>query len=475
MSEKISVDDAINEYYNLKNKYETNYQDTYIKPILKAKDKSKREKRVEYSKLPKAECVNCKRNVGTIFSIKNKDFTRIFSVKCGDLNAPCPLNINIVSSTYFTYETEITSQEKEIDNLKMEIIKEKYDIMFGYTDEETGINNFIRSSNILKDSTELLGGIIEKNILTNDNPEKHELLKKTTDIFGSEYILQFKQMIKQYHETGNTQILNEAVKFYLNEMLPRVKEIEGLKYENNFVEYNLDNGEYKLFQRKNSLQNLEYALDTNTKVVSFVKGLKASAPQSKSSTLKVGKVSSKKSKTKKLLSFVIEGEEPNAEPSGYAPNSPAYAPNSPAYAPNSPVSGPNSPSDQIYKRSGNTVIWDDSQYNDIWIHFSDKYKDVLLQDLQWMEDTVKTLADMSPGTSKEFVLPSNIVLPPKVSSTNELDFGNAALNDLAVRLTATQKGILIGSIPKKENLTEEDLKPMVSILKPMLGALVDFV
>jgi hypothetical protein len=257
-------------------------------------------------------------------------------------------------------------------------------------------------------------------------------------------------------------------------MLPRVKEIEGLKYENNFVEYNLDNGEYKLFQRKNSLQNLEYALDTNTKVVSFVKGLKASAPQSKSSTLKVGKVGSKKSKTKKLLSFVIEGEEPNAEPSGYAPNSPAYAPNSPEYAPNSPASGPNSPSDQIYKRSGNTVIWDDSQYNDIWTHFSDKYKDVLLQDPQWMEDTVKTLADMSPGTSKEFVLPSNIVLPPKVSSTNELDFGNAALNDLAVRLTATQKGILIGSIPKKENLTEEDLKPMVSILKPMLGALVDF-
>ena len=93
MTEKISVEDATNEYYRLKNLYETSYYEKYIKPIVKADKKSKREKRVEYSKLPKAECVNCKRNVGTTFSIIGKISERVFTVKCGDISAPCPLNI----------------------------------------------------------------------------------------------------------------------------------------------------------------------------------------------------------------------------------------------------------------------------------------------------------------------------------------------------------------------------------------------
>ena len=68
--EKLSVNEAMNEYYKLKAKYEMDYHEKYIKPILKANDKSKREKRLEYQKLPKAECINCKRNVGSIFTIK---------------------------------------------------------------------------------------------------------------------------------------------------------------------------------------------------------------------------------------------------------------------------------------------------------------------------------------------------------------------------------------------------------------------
>ena len=52
--------DKINQQYK--------HNDKYIKPILKS-NKSKKEKRVEFSRLPKNECINCKRNVGTIFNI----------------------------------------------------------------------------------------------------------------------------------------------------------------------------------------------------------------------------------------------------------------------------------------------------------------------------------------------------------------------------------------------------------------------
>jgi hypothetical protein len=506
MSEKISVDDAINEYYRLKNIYETSYYEKYIKPIIKATKKSKREKRVEYSKLPKAECVNCKRNVGTIFAINYKDiWTRNFSVKCGDLTEPCPLNISILCGKYKQYEDDIKIYEDDIDKLKTDIIKEKYNIMFGYTPEETGIDNFTTLSNELKETTMLIGHIIEKNILVNDNPEKNELLKKSVDIFGNEYLLQFKQMVRQYDESGDNQVINEAIKFYVNEMIPRLKEIQELKYEVNYVDYDQEELKYSLYQRKNSLLNLETFFGDESKVVSFVKGLKASivaAPSApldksgKSSTLKVGKISSKsKTKTKKKkLEFLIEGEEGGEEEEGaypqisldnpnspeYVPNSPEYNPNSPKYVPNSPEYNPSSPPQipNTFTIHGEEVIWTDPDphYNQIWSSLSKQYKSILVKDPAWLKKTMDTFVEnfnQNPNMSREFVLPDDIMLPPKNAEGRTLNFGNVILNDLVARLDETQRKIIIQSLPKKENPTEADFNGMMGILKPMLKALVN--
>ena len=468
MTEKISVDDAINEYYKLKDKYETSYYEKYIKPIIKAKNKSKREKRVEFSKLPKAECINCKRNVGSIFSTVDNIFNKTFIVKCGDIKDPCPLNINIMSSKHVTYENEILTQEKDINRLKVNIIKEKYNIMFGYTEEATGINNFTDMSNELKDDTLLIGIVIEKNILINDNPDKEELLKKSINIFGSDYILQFKQMVDRYNETGDTQVMNEAAKFYVKDMLPRLKEIQELKYEENFTEYDTENFEYKLYQRKNNLHNLEYTYDTDSKVISFVKGLKAPTKVvNKSQTLKVGKISSK-NKTKKQLSFIIEGDD-EEERSGNE-----YVPNSPAYVPTSPTNSTE------YTIHGDTVIWEDQDYTNIWNGLSVKYKSVLIQDPEWMKKTIDEFVELrklpaNQNLSRDFVLPSDIMLPPNISESKvELDFGNPVLNNLVARLIPVQREIIIRALPKNENPTEEDFKPMLGIMRPMLKLLVDF-
>jgi len=483
MTEKISVEDAINEYYKLKNTYETSYYEKYVKPIVKATKKSKRERRVEFSKLPKAECINCKRNVGSIFLIdSNAIFTRKFVVKCGDNADPCPLNINIISANYRLYENEISMYEKDIDKMKTDIIKEKYNIMFGYIDEATGIDNFSGLSNELKDTTMLAGLQIEKNILINDNPEKNELLAKSIVIFGNDYLLQFKQMVKQYDETGNEASINEAVKFYVNEMMPRLKEIQDLKYEENYVEYDQEKLEYKLYQRKNSLQNLEASDSSESKVVSFVKGLKDTGIVDSGSKAKI----SGKSKKKKKLEFIIEGEEEEVVgPEGdidYAPNSPAYNPSSPAYEPNSPAYEPNSPpyNPEPYTIHGDTVIWKDSDYTNVWNGFSQKYKSVLIQDPEWMKKTVNEFVELrklpaNQNISRDFVLPSDIVLPPNINEAKvDLDFGNPVLNDLVARLHPIQRKIIIDAVPKKENPTEEDFKPMLGIMKPMLKPLVDF-
>jgi hypothetical protein len=349
MKDKNNVFESINDFYKMKDKYETGFKEKYINPLLKAKNSSKREKRMAFSKLPKPECINCKRPVGTVFSISHDpgEFNRKYIAKCGDSNDPCPLNINIIYGTRLTYENETNKYETEIDILKKNIIKEKYNMIFGYIDEQKAIEKFDEFTSELKDSTLLAGNIIEKNILVNDNPEKTELLKRAIDIFGKEYVLQFKNMMKQYDDTGNELLVNEAVAFYKNEMMPRIKEIQDLKYEINSVEYDYEQAMFVLYQRKNSLQNLEYSYSSEDKVVAFVKGTKESSIKSKSKTLKMGKKgTSSKSKTRKAVILVEEDieeeeqeqkeeqeeqKEEEQEEEEYAPNSPAYAPNSPEF------------------------------------------------------------------------------------------------------------------------------------------------
>ena len=347
---KRDIYEAINEFYKMKDKYETAYKEKYINPLIKAKNTSQKEKRIAFSKFPKPECINCKRNVGTVFSIKHNssDFLRKYTAKCGDANEPCPLNINLHKGTHFTFETEINQNADYIDEYKRKIIKEKYNMMFGYVAEETAIGNFEQLSIELKEITNLAGDIIEKNILVNDNPEKTELLKRSIDIFGKEYILQFKRMMKEYDESGNQQLANEAVNFYKNEMLPRLKEIQELKYEINVVEYDPEDLMFSLRQRKNSLQSLEYTFSKDDNVVAFVKGTAVKGTASKNKTLKVKPITKSKSKTRRPYILVEEGEEEEKEGKEegmpeYVPNSPEYNPVSPEYNPQSPEYNPQSP------------------------------------------------------------------------------------------------------------------------------------
>jgi hypothetical protein len=93
--------------------------------------------------------------------------------------------------------------------------------------------------------------------------------------------MQFKQMVEQFNQDGNVAIMTEAAKFYAGEMVPRLKEIQGLKYDECFVEYDQDSLQYKLYKIKNSLSNLETTDSSDAKVVSFVTGLKDTGPKAR--------------------------------------------------------------------------------------------------------------------------------------------------------------------------------------------------
>jgi hypothetical protein len=313
----LTVIEAINEFYRLKEKYESTYYDKYINPILKSK-KSKREKRLDYSRLPKNECINCRRNVGSIFSITldRNELLRRFVVKCGDTVEPCPLDIKINYSERNRLDTMISESLKDLESVKLSIIREKNNSIF-FNNNENMVEKFAKLTDKLKQETTYCGAYIEEDILKNDNPVKTDLLKKEIDEFGKGFIIPFKEMIADYSYKNDELIVNEAVKFYVNEMIPKLKEIQKLKYAVNYIEYDDSTNEYKLIQYKNTLENKESFFESDDSVVSFIKGIKR-VNKGSNKTIKapnefVGNKKTKmNTKTKKLRpEFIIEEEEQN--------------------------------------------------------------------------------------------------------------------------------------------------------------------
>ena len=454
-----AVNEAINEYYRLKDKYERVYYDKYIKPIIKS-NKSKREKRVEYSRLPKHECINCKRNVGTIFNISiDKEMVRKFTAKCGDLSDPCPLDIQIDYAFREQADVLINSGLKIIENIKLEIIKEKNNALFF---NQKVVEIFEKLTTKLKKETENTGFIIESNILKNNNPEKQNILNNTIDEFGKGYILPFKQMINEYLETNDELKINEAVKFYINEMIPKLKDIQSLKYNVNYVEYkeNYSSGDsitnvYKLIQMPNSLENTEFFIESDDSVIKFVMGVKKSK---KAKTMKLGESGLRKTrKIRPTDEFVIEGEEIEVVeglPKLVRKESSEGLEGVPDFD------------------SPGGVKWNNEKYNEIWRRLPSKLKDVLETDKDWTQEYVsRCVASKNQKQPCRLFLPKQTIIPPKKLEDETYDFGVEVLNRIFNKQDKQYKQTLLTWTEDKysENNYESFRDILLSLLEKELN------
>lgn len=266
------INEAINNYYKLKNDYEADFYEKYVKPIVNSK-KSTKEKKSIYQKLPKPKCINCKRNVSTLFSIKTADDlkNRTYSAKCGDVAAPCALNINILMPLVQPFDkilSENASSTGTINVIKKDIIKIKNDILFGYTNEQSAFDSVEKLTDQLKQELNTYDFYLETYISTIDNPVENNILKTKKVELGL-YIQQFKDMINEFNQSNNQSVINSAVEFYINTMMPALKEIQDKTYAYNTIEY-VDK-QYILLQIKNTLEQLNIEYDT-PKIVSYVVG-----------------------------------------------------------------------------------------------------------------------------------------------------------------------------------------------------------
>jgi hypothetical protein len=449
--------EAINEFYKLKEKYESVYYEKYVKPIVTS-NKSKREKRVEYSKLPKHECINCKRHVNTIFKVStnHNELLKTFLVKCGDFTEPCPLDIQINYAFRDQFDTLIRDGLQQIESIKLQVIKEKNNALFFNQDV---VSIFDKITQQLKSETEFTGFVIETNLLRNNNPEKSDLLKKTIDEFGKGFIIPFKQMIKEYMDTSNELILNQATTFYINEMIPKLKEIQVLKYKVNIVEF--DNT-YKLIQLPNSLESNEFFAGGEDKVIKFVKGVR----KDKKKTKKEDNQPNKFNKTKKMKRGEIILEEDDVEGTEAEIIQPEFADKSNLtnkYAIN-----------PLFNQSGDKITeWTNKEYDDLWKKMPEQLKNLLMEDIEWLQDFMnKCVKSRKSGTSCNLFLPKQTLFPPHILADGKYDFESDIVNTLFNELPKSQQDRLLKLYSVKDGVTNYDMlkNSLITILEQNINS-----
>ena len=310
--------EALNTYYKLKTAYENAYNKDKNK-IIKMKDLSWKEKRVEFSKL-KPKCINCKRAVGTLFYTSKDKGERALFAKCGDKSNPCPLNIAINLGYIVNLENELANDEKTIADEKREIIADKNDLLFGYITSREAVNKFENlKESYATTSTNYEFFLSVYNDIVDNKEKKDELKKEELEL--QVMIGNIKRMMKDFESSQNVQFVNDVVELYAKEMTPLLKEIMKKKYVISAVEYDDSDNVYKLIQRPISVENLESDLaEKEQGVISLQMGLDKDAKKPRARSVKVRpnvemKVVVPKKQTKKIRKKMLVLEpEPEPEP-----------------------------------------------------------------------------------------------------------------------------------------------------------------
>jgi hypothetical protein len=406
----LSFNDALNEYFKLKDKFE-HYISSSKKKIIYNVLLSNREKRSEYLKLmPK--CVHCKRpsKKGTIFSTEyhpsddKSESYRKFKAFCGDLANPCNLNIEIVAGKTENIEDLINTANKDIKNIKNEIIDDKNKLLFGLITTETAIENFDSNKSYLNDLNSLLfESYLDKlNNITNNPQKKIELDEALVQSYI--FIDEIKNCIKKMNENDDRQYAVDAAEIYVNSLNPLLSKIRNLKYKQNIVFNDEDKNVCRLIQNAVPLVSLD--ISNHNKVLKFDVGL-ASKKYNKKPLIIETDESENEEKDKGSDKFSIKIKETAGK----------------LIEKDDPIIG----------QGTDGIDWHLPEYKNLWSKLPPKLKTEFKLNIDWMKDFMyKCLnAKIIEGTKFngcKLPTPPNLIIPPREMQNGNYDFGVSIYN-----------------------------------------------
>ncbi len=177
-------------------------------------------------------CLSCNREVGNIFSSASSRYT----VKCGDHLSPCDFNIELYRGDAFDVDKMLSELSLVKNSMQQSIIESKLKLIFNYETEENTtkiFNEFVREytmvENEYKKYLELHNGFHV------DETRAHLLQLKQTKL--QELVRQVKDIMTEYSLHKDQPILlQKAVQIQVKEVLPELKNISKLLYEQCEVE-----------------------------------------------------------------------------------------------------------------------------------------------------------------------------------------------------------------------------------------------
>jgi hypothetical protein len=450
--ETISVKDALNEYFRLKEMFE-NSNKAVKKKIINNPTLSKREKREEYIKI-KPKCINCKRpsKLGTIFSTTfhptndTTDSYRSLKVICGVLADPCNLNVEINLGKYYPLDKLITEIRDEIKDTKNTIISDKNRLLFGLITTETAIEEFETNKRYISNLTSLYEGYLDKwNKIVENHQKKTEL--EETLVQSYTFISEIKESIKKLNVMGNNQYAIDAANIYHNKLKPTLDKIRTLKYRENLVFNDETENVCKLIQKPYSeMDTLFQTVDS--KVISYDIGLK-------------GKDIKKKNKP--LIIESDEEEEPKIK------IQPSKIPSGPVTIEDEPIIG----------KGEDGIEWNEPEYKNLWSKLSPKLKSAFKLNIDWMKEfmnkCVNERVNHGPSWSGcRLPTPPNLVLPPRVMSNGQYDFGVSIYNEAFNKLPVSQQKTYLTLYKEDPQTKAKNYKMLEESLNSLVEKEVDF-
>lgn len=446
--------EAFDKYYKLKSDYEASRKQGISKIMLMRKPIKERLK-LARQHVPK--CINCKRKGGTIFQ-RRRDAVLI--ALCGVSTIPCDLNIEIRLGDNADQADTIRYFEENAQKIKDDIIKLKLDTLFNYVNVEASVEMFTNLSNSLNDPsiTKHLSEYKQFYESQYYNPETNKIIKDTmTGVYAK--LADIRRILDEYRKNGaNPSMMSDIGQLQL-EIDTDIKMIRRLKYPVIEMVQDPNSNEQKLIQKTYEIHNF-----IEPEVIRFNTG--TFVEKSKATNLDI-----------------------DDNDYGYVPNSPEYNP---------PVSEsadydyvPNSPELAPYIMYDYGIEWNNQDYKKAWNKLPKYHQTELMNDPDWMKETLESMvANESIDVNEiiqqigdnrrkpmrrkqdvpnnDFILPSNMAIPPLITETGELDFGNESINKLVSQLAEEQKRVLIDQI-ESEPIPDDGSVPRKYGVRPRTG------
>jgi hypothetical protein len=228
--------DKLNTFYYLKQKYEQDKKERCNKFALGKEELSWKMKRAYFaSKKPK--CVNCKRKVGSEFSIKHSDGFRNFLGKCGDLVNPCEFHIEFKVPNVVRIDKELHNAHKKLNELHESVILTKNKVIFGMLDPAGAVSQFDDLNLQIGLSTIELEKYSRKLLqVTNNTEKKEELSNKIVEF--NENVAELNILMQKCLEDDEP--IKKVVDYLVETIDPSAKHVSQMKYATREIEKVLD-------------------------------------------------------------------------------------------------------------------------------------------------------------------------------------------------------------------------------------------